>query len=223
MIRICLQFEEYIMTKKRSGKIIEMLKIFYGNMDMDAELSDNIYELTVKVVLSAQTTDRQVNSVASKLFWKFPDFYSLSKAPLSEVENTIKSVGLYRNKARSIVNLSRRVIDKHNGFLPDTFEELVKLPGIGRKSANVILSLGFKKAAFAVDTHIQRIANRLGYKKSNNPYEIEKALASYIPREDWRRAHLLLIEHGRSICKARKPLCNECPVNNLCDGADNIP
>jgi endonuclease III len=204
------------MTKIKSGKIIKKLKEYYGMVNADLSYS-NIFQLTIAVVLSAQTTDKQVNSVTPALFIKFPGFNSLSGAGIKEVEEIIKSVGLYRTKAKNIINLSKEVAEKYKNILPDEFNDLVKLPGIGRKSANVILSMGFGKAAFPVDTHIIRIANRLGFIKSNDPYKVEQILTQYLQRDDWRQAHLLLIKHGRIICKARKPLCSECPLNKLCD------
>ncbi len=204
------------MTNIKSGKIIERLKKYHGKADTELSYS-NIFELAIAVVLSAQTTDKQVNSVTKELFNKYTDFKSLSRAQVHKVETIIKSVGLYKTKAKNIINLSKQITQKYNNVLPDEFDELIKLPGIGRKSANVILSMGFQKAAFPVDTHILRIANRLGYIKSNDPYKVEKALTNYIIQDDWRQAHLLFIKHGRKICKARKPLCFECPLNKLCD------
>ncbi len=212
------------MTKNKSLKIIKQLKQEYGNVSTELAYI-NIYELSIAVILSAQTTDKQVNAVTPILFGKYTDFKCLSQATISDVEDIIKSIGLYKTKARNIINLSHEIIESYNGILPKTLGELIKLPGIGRKSANVILSVGFDKAAFAVDTHIKRIANRIGYKSSEDVYKIEQALTYYIPKEEWKVAHLLFIKHGRSICKARRPLCSECPIINLCDRVgveDNI-
>lgn len=204
------------MTEKISIKIIDKLKAFYGDIHPELKYT-NLYQLAISVVLSAQTTDRQVNYATPELFLRFPDFKSLSKGYVKDVERLIKTVGLYKTKARNIVNLSGQVISKHNGILPDRFEDLVALPGIGRKSANVILSQGYNKPALAVDTHVIRLSNRLGYIKSDDPYKVEKALTQYIPEKDWISAHLLLIRHGRTLCRARKPLCSGCPVISYCD------
>jgi endonuclease III len=204
------------MTKIKSKKIFGKLKGYYGNVEADLSYS-GIFELAIAVVLSAQTTDKQVNSVTPVLFKKFPGFAELSGANLQEVKTIIKSVGLYKTKAKNIINLSKEVVKKYNNTLPDEFEELITLPGIGRKSANVILAMGYGKAAFPVDTHIIRIANRLGFIKTVDPYKVEMILTQYIEQKDWKQAHLLLIRHGRKICNAKKPLCPECPVRDLCD------
>ncbi len=212
------------MTKKKAQNIIAILKQNYGDISSDL-LYGNLYELSISVVLSAQTTDKQVNTVTPMLFKKYPDFKHLSKAKTSDIEKIIKKVGLYRTKAGNIVNLSKEIVNNHNNQVPSTLEELIKLPGIGRKSANIILQFGFDKPAFPVDTHVKRIAYRIGFKKSNNPFEIEKALTGYIDRNEWKIAHLLFIYHGRNICKARKPQCCECSIRYFCeqnDVPDNI-
>jgi len=204
------------MTKVKSGKIIQKLRQYYGKTAADLSYA-NIYQLAIAVVLSAQTTDKQVNLVTKSLFKKYPDFQKLAKAKIHEVELIIKSVGLYKTKARNIINLSKEVALKYKNILPDDFDELIKLPGVGRKSANVILAMGFDKPAFPVDTHILRIANRVGYIQSPDPFKVEKILSHFIPKEDWKDAHLLFIKHGRKICTARKPYCMECPIAKYCD------
>ncbi|MBN2401125.1 MAG: endonuclease III [Spirochaetes bacterium] len=204
------------MTKLRAKKIFGILREYYGKINSQLSYS-NLYELTIAVVLSAQTTDKQVNSVTPSLFRNFPDFKKLSEAEIREVESIIKSVGLYKTKAKNIINLSKMIVAGYNNILPNKIEELLKLPGIGRKSANVILSMGFSIPAFPVDTHILRIANRIGYIKSAEPDKVEKILTEYIPEESWIESHLLFIKHGRVLCTARKPLCSKCPVNQLCD------
>ncbi|MCU0820848.1 MAG: endonuclease III [Spirochaetes bacterium] len=203
------------MTAKKAKKILEYLKQKYGKIETELSYS-NLYQLTISVILSAQTTDRQVNTVTPDLFKRYKDFDRLAAARVSEVEKIIKSVGLYKTKAKNIVGLSREIMSKYNGKLPRTREELMTLPGIGRKSANVILSFGMKKDAFPVDTHVKRIARRIGFRQSDDPYEIEMALTHYIPEKEWRSAHLLLINHGRKTCMARNPKCAECPINLLC-------
>ncbi len=207
------------MTKNLSDKIIRGLIKHYPDVKPDLRYG-NLYQLTVAVVLSAQTTDRQVNGVTGELFRTYPDFSSLARARPADVRRIIRSTGFYRNKARNIIDLARGVVDNFGGKLPDTRDELTTLPGIGRKSANVILSMGFGIPALAVDTHIIRIANRLAYADSRNPLDVERELTRFIPERLWTHAHLLLIRHGRATCKARQPLCSECPVTGFCASPD---
>jgi endonuclease-3 len=209
------------MTRDLSDKIMRALRRHYPDVRPDL-VYRNKYQLAVAVVLSAQTTDRQVNSVTGGLFSAYPDFESLARARIADVRRIIRSTGFYRNKSKNIIELSRAVTEKHGGRLPGTREELVRLPGIGRKSANVILSMGFGVPALAVDTHIIRIANRLAYADSRNPLAVEQALTAFIPERQWKLAHLLLIRHGRAVCRARRPLCGECPVNSCCGSGDKI-
>ncbi|MBP7737995.1 MAG: endonuclease III [Spirochaetes bacterium] len=207
------------MTKQLSDKILKALIKHYPDVKPDLKYG-NLYQLTVAVILSAQTTDRQVNAVTGELFKAYPDFASLARARLSDVRRIVRSTGFYRNKAKNIVDMAQGVIENFNGRLPGTREELVTLPGIGRKSANVILSIGFGVQALAVDTHIIRIANRLAYADSRDPRVVEQALTDLIPERLWTHAHLLLIRHGRATCRARKPLCGACPVSGLCASPD---
>lgn len=204
------------MTKDISRSILHYLKKEYGNPATELRFV-NLYELAVSVILSAQTTDKQVNAVTPELFKRYPSFADLSQAHQKEVASLIRSTGFYQNKAKNIINLAKKVTGELNGRLPNTLEELVRLPGIGRKSANVILAVGFHKPALAVDTHVLRVANRIGYIRSSIPFEVEKALTSFIPREEWSTAHLLFIKHGRMTCKARNPRCAECAIISLCD------
>jgi len=206
----------YKMTKGRSDKILSLLYGYYGDTVPDLNFR-NIYELTISVVLSAQTTDKQVNGVTKQLFEKYPDFRSLSEADYSEVEKIVKSTGFFRTKTKNIIALSRMVFSKFGGELPDNMESLIELPGVGRKSANVIISIGYDKPGLAVDTHVSRIANRLGYSSSKSPDVIEKDLCSIINPSDWKKTHLLFIKHGRIICKARHPECGICPVSKQCN------
>lgn len=215
------------MTPSRSKKILSLLYDYYGETVPDLNFR-NIYELTISVVLSAQTTDRQVNGVTKQLFEKYPDFRSLGEASYSDVETIVKSTGFFRTKTKNIIALSRMVFTKFGGVLPDNMDQLVELPGVGRKSANVILSIGYGKPGLAVDTHVARISNRLGYIISDSPVEIEKKLCSLIDPEEWKKTHLLFIKHGRVICKARHPECGICPVYKFCEyykgnAADKIP
>ena len=205
------------MTRKRALRILEALKGHYGPVDTDLRFT-SLYQLMIAVVLSAQTTDRQVNSVTPELFRRYPDFRSLAAAPADEVELIIRSTGFYRNKTRSIIALAGSIMAR-GGTVPDSREELMELPGIGRKSANVILSVGLGVPALAVDTHILRLANRIGFASTESPDRAEEALTSVLPPGEWTAAHLLLIRHGRTLCPARNPRCGECPVSGLCDFA----
>ncbi len=202
-------------TAGRSEKILNLLHEFYGDVEPDLKFS-GIFQLAIAVVLSAQTTDKQVNSVTPALFSRFPDFKRLAGADISEVEDIIKSTGFYHSKAKNIVHLSRMVISRFGGELPRDMESLLELPGVGRKSANVILSIGYGIPGLAVDTHVGRIAKRLGYTESENPEKAEKDLCELIPPGRWRDAHLLFIRHGRALCRSRNPECGPCPVSGLC-------
>jgi endonuclease-3 len=211
-----------VMTRELSAKIISAMKRHYTDVKPDLRYA-SLYQLAVAVVLSAQTTDRQVNSVTGELFHAYPDFSDLARARLADVRKIIHSTGFYRNKAKNIAGLAKAVMETHGGTLPRAREDLEALPGIGRKSASVILSMGFDVPALAVDTHIIRIANRLAYANSRNPLVVERALTSFIPERQWKLAHLLLIRHGRATCRARQPLCGQCPVSGWCESADKIP
>ena len=203
------------MRRDTSHKIISALEAAYGDVVPDLAFRNN-YELTVAVVLSAQTTDRQVNGVTGKLFSTYPDFASLARAKRTDVEKIIKSTGFYRVKAANIISLSAAVMDKFGGVLPDNAASLMELPGVGKKSANVIISVGFGKPALAVDTHVARIANRLGYTDDTHPLAIEQDLCRIIPEQSWKKTHLLFIKHVRLTCTARNPGCGSCAVSRWC-------
>ncbi len=206
------------MNKSKSSEIIKSLKKHYGATRPDLNFN-NLYELAISVVLSAQTTDKQVNSVTPLLFKKYPDFKSLSKAEVNDIEKIIKRVGFFRVKSKHIINLSKKIMDDFGNSVPENIVDLLTLSGIGRKSANVILAFGYGIPAFPVDTHVMRISNRLGYTEDTgkkDPDKTEIALVKIIPRKDWLEAHLLFIRHGRDICKAQSPLCGICPVGELC-------
>lgn len=178
---------------------------------------DSVFQLAVAVMLSAQTTDVSVNRVTPVLFARFPDAEALAQASYKEVEEIIKSIGLYRNKATNVVNMSRKLIEDFSGIVPDNMDDLLKLPGIGRKSANVILSEGYKHPAIAVDTHVHRVAARLKLaKESDTPDQTEAKLRKKFPRECWSKLHHLMIFFGRYTCHSRNPECDGCPFNGQC-------
>lgn len=206
------------MDRKTSAEIIRLLRRRYGEVKPALDYR-SVYELCIAVVLSAQTTDRQVNLVTPELFRLYPDANALSKAPVAKLERIVQSTGFYRMKAKHISQLAKSVAEKFGGEIPSDRASLESLPGVGRKSANVILSQGFGVQAMAVDTHVGRLARRLGYTASENPLAVERDLCSFIPEKDWTETHLLLITHGRAVCTARKPGCAGCPVSKLCPSA----
>ena len=207
------------MKKPDFEKIIHSLAEYYGELSPPLDFKNN-YELCISVVLSAQTTDAQVNRVTPVLFAEYPSFEKLAAADSGKIENIIKSVGFYKVKARSIITLSKKIVEDFNGDIPSSMEELILLPGVGRKSANVILSHGFDIPAIAVDTHVARLAVRLGFSIQSDVLKIEQDLMQNIPRRLWSSSHLYLITHGRTFCKARKPLCGDCPIILLCPYKD---
>ncbi|MDD3852271.1 MAG: endonuclease III [Syntrophomonadaceae bacterium] len=178
---------------------------------------DDLYQLMVAVVLSAQCTDEQVNKVTPALFERYPDINSMAEAELNELQELINGVGLYRSKAKNLKESAIIIRDKYNGQIPDQFEDLLTLPGIGRKTANVIISVGFGKPGLAVDTHVYRVANRTGMANAKTPHHTEMQLKQNIKPKDWNQTHHLLIFHGRQICKARNPLCDICPIEKYCE------
>jgi endonuclease-3 len=177
----------------------------------------NPYELLVAVILSAQCTDKRVNSITPSFFEKFPDVKTLAEASAESVFEIIKSCSYPNNKAKNLLGMAKTLQDQYGGVVPDTRGELMKLPGAGRKTANVMLSVAFGKPAFAVDTHVFRVAARIGLSKNaKNPLETEKQLTRYIPEELQSIAHHWLILHGRYVCQARKPKCESCGLSGIC-------
>jgi endonuclease-3 len=174
------------------------------------------YELLAATILSAQCTDERVNSVTPKLFARFPDPARLAGASVADVEEIIRPTGFYRNKARSLVGMAHAVVERHGGKIPRTLEDLIALPGVGRKTANVILGNIFDVPGIVVDTHVGRIARRLGLTRSEDPEQVEQDLMAVVPKAEWTRLSHALIFHGRRICGARKPRCDQCPVEKDC-------
>ena len=178
------------------------------------------FELAVATVLSAQCTDKRVNIVTPDLFARYPGPAALAAAEVSDVEMVVKSTGFYRNKAKSITGLARAVVGRHHGKLPETMDELVLLPGIGRKTANVILGNAFgKNEGVVVDTHVGRLAKLLGLTRHTSPVKVEQALITLFARPSWTILAHLLIWHGRRVCVARRPRCGECVLADLCPSA----
>ena len=201
--------------KARANKICKVLKTTYPNVKTQLN-HKNPFELLVSTILSAQSTDKQVNSVTKDLFKKLATPYDFAVARNETIEKLIRSTGYYRNKANNIKNCSALLVKKYNGMVPETLEELVKLPGVGRKTANVVLGAGFGIPGIAVDTHVMRISKRLGLTKNNDPVKIEFDLMKIVPKKEWSDFSLRLIYFGRAVCKARNPSCPYCSLHELC-------
>lgn len=203
---------------KRSSKeyIIENLDRLYPDAHCELNHKDS-FELLIAVVLSAQTTDVSVNRVTPALFEKYPDALSLSEASEEDVMRLIHSIGLYKNKSRNIINLAKELVKRFGGEVPSKREELESLPGVGRKTANVVLSNCFDYPAFAVDTHVSRVSKRLMIaRKDDDVLTIEKKLMKFFPRNCWSRLHHQFIFFGRYKCKAKNPECTDCPFRDSC-------
>lgn len=186
--------------------------------DAHCELNyQTVYQLAVAVMLSAQTTDVSVNKVTPALFERYPDAFAMAEASQKDVEELIRSIGLYKNKAANLIAMSRQLVDEYDGIVPDDMEKLVQLRGVGRKSANVILSEGYKHPAIAVDTHVHRVSVRLYLAAVDDDVnEVERKLMKRFPRDRWSKLHHLLIFFGRYMCSARKPQCESCPFRECC-------
>lgn len=196
--------------------ILDELEIMFPNAECEL-VHKNAYELAVAVALSAQTTDVSVNKITPKLFKSYPTPYDLASADIKEIENHIKSIGLYRNKAKSIKGLAQGLIDLYGGEVPKEMDELILLPGVGRKTANVIMSVCFNIPAIAVDTHVERVSKRLGLAfKNDSVLVVEKKLQKKIKKDRWNKAHHLFIFFGRYKCTARNPQCDGCPFYDFC-------
>ncbi|WP_143287281.1 endonuclease III [Caloramator quimbayensis] len=196
-------------------KIINILEKEYK----DARCALNFttpFELLIATMLSAQTTDLTVNKATEILFKKYNTPEDFRRLDNKELEKYIKICGLYKTKAKNIIEASKKIVTDYDGKVPSTLEELIKLPGVGRKTANVVLSNAFNKDAIAVDTHVYRVSNRLGLSNSKDVNETEEQLMKNIPKEKWSNAHHWLIWHGRKICSAKNPKCSICPLNHIC-------
>jgi len=210
------------LLEKRVKKVIALLKKAYPDADCTLGYR-NPLELLVAVILSAQCTDERVNIVTRDLFKKYRKAEDYANRNLRELEEDIRSTGFYRNKAKSIQGSCRIIAERHKGKVPETMEELLELPGVARKTANVVLGNAYQKATgVVVDTHVFRLSHRLGLSKKNQPEKVEEDLMDLIPQEEWIRFGHRMILHGRYVCKARKPLCGECVLNKDCPSAFKI-
>jgi endonuclease-3 len=197
------------------AEVVERLAGVYED-EGTALVHENVWELLIAVVLSAQTTDVSVNKVTPELFRRWPDAAALAAANVPDVESVIRTIGLYHTKAANIVRLSKELLDKHDGVVPGDFDLLTALPGVGRKTANVVLAFGFGQERMPVDTHVFRVANRIGLCAEPTPEKTEFALVRRIPRGRLSASHHFLIWHGRRVCHARGPACTDCQVADLC-------
>ena len=201
--------------KSRADKIRKILRKIYPEVQTQL-LHNNPFQLLVATILSAQCTDKQVNQVTPVLFNHLKTPKNFASAPLKTIEKLIRPTGFFHNKAKNIKNCAQALLEKHNGEVPQTLEELIKLPGVGRKTANVVLGASFGIPGVVVDTHVARISNRLGLTSNKNSVKIEYDLMNIIPRQAWNEFCLQLIYFGRSTCMARKPKCPQCPLKKLC-------
>jgi endonuclease-3 len=212
-------------TKKqeRAVEIMHRLRKAYPKAKCSLDFT-NAFELLIATMLSAQSTDVRVNIVTKSLFRKYPDPAAFAAAGQVEMERDVKQTGFYRNKAKAVIAASKAIVEQHGGEVPRTMEELTKLPGVGRKTANVVLSNAFKTpVGIVVDTHVTRVAARLGLTSHDDAEKIEQDLMKLIPQKEWTSFSHRLIYHGRQICVARKPKCAECVLNDVCPSAEAPP
>jgi endonuclease-3 len=203
-------------SPERVARVIEVLKDEYSEATTALD-HESPYELLAATILSAQCTDARVNMVTPALFRKYPTPAKLAKAKPDELEEIIRSTGFFRNKARSLMGMAQALVERHGGEVPTSLDELTLLPGVGRKTANVVRGTLFDQQAIIVDTHCSRIARRLGWTRSDDPVRIEQDLMKVLPPDDWTDVSHSLVLHGRAICHARKPQCLRCPLGEeLC-------
>lgn len=203
------------MADEKVKEILDTLKVTYPEAECALHFRSK-FELIAAVALSAQTTDKSVNSVTPLLFEKYPHAQAMALADEEEVQEILKKVGMYKTKTKNLLNMSKILVLEYGGEVPDTYEELVKLPGVGRKTANVVLSVGFGQQRIAVDTHVFRVAGRIGFSSAKDVLGTEMDLMALIPESRWSETHHSLIFHGRNCCDARKPKCETCCIAALC-------
>lgn len=207
--------------QQRANEVLSKLTELYPDAGTRLKYSTR-FELLVAVMLSARSTDDQVNQVTAELFQRYNRPEQFARLAPDELEPLIRGCGLYRNKARHIIDMSRRLMEDFGGEIPDELDLLTRLPGVGSKTANVVLSVGFGLPGLAVDTHVQRVTSRLGWHESKNPEVTEKILKSLLPSAQWSSAHHLLIAHGRAVCRARRPDCARCGIARFCSTGEEM-
>lgn len=207
------------MKKETVIKILDILEETYPEAECALD-HENVFQLIVAVALSAQTTDVSVNKVTPQLFAAYPTPQTLAQADVEEVAEYIRKIGMYKTKSKNIVNMAKMLVEKFSGQVPEDYDALVSLPGVGRKTANVVLSVGFGHQRIAVDTHVFRVANKIGFVHEKDVLKTELALMEVIPKDRWTKTHHSLIFHGRNCCVARKPKCGQCPIKTYCEGCE---
>ena len=209
------------MTQEVLAEVTERLRKEYGGTRSALNFS-NPYELLVATILAAQCTDARVNQITPALFKRYPTPSEMAGAEPEEIEGYIKTCGLFRNKAKSLAGTARMLVSDFGGEVPRTMEELTRLPGVGRKTANVVLAFGYGIPAIPVDTHVKRVSNRIGLADSDDPDEVERQLQGRFAKEDWIESHHWLLWHGRRVCTARKPKCDICVLRDVCSAAPSL-
>ncbi len=202
-------------TPAEVTEILDLLRKEYPEATCALDFGTT-FQLLISVVLSAQTTDVSVNKVTPGLFAKYPDAFALAKAGQDDVIELIRTIGMYKTKSKNIIRLAQDLCERHNGIVPEDYDALVALPGVGRKTANVVLAEGFGHQKIAVDTHVFRVSNRIGLAAEKDVLKTEYALMDILPEDRWTEAHHTIIFHGRRCCSARKPECDRCPIACLC-------
>lgn len=203
------------MRKQQREAILALLEENYKGMETALNYTTP-FELLVAVIMSAQCTDERVNKITARIFPKYNTPAKMGALTQEQLEEEIRDCGLFRSKANNLLATCKMLVEEYNSVIPDTIEELMKLPGAGKKTANVVASIVYNVPAIAVDTHVFRVSHRLGLAKGDDPLAVEKELQKAIPKAKWSAAHHWLIWHGRKVCKARKPLCSECVLVELC-------
>lgn len=207
------------LQKSNMQKVLRKLDEIYGTTK-EGFYHQQDWQLLIAIMLSAQSTDKQVDEVLPALFQRYVDVEDMAEAPVEEIESYIRSIGLYKNKAKNSKLCCQQIVEQYNGQVPDTMEKLLALAGVGRKTANLFLSDAHGIPGITVDTHVFRIAKRLGWAKGKNPLQVEKELQKVLPKEHWIRINFQLIYHGRAICTSRKAYCGKCPFEQLCPKID---
>ncbi len=206
-------------AKERIVELIQILRNHYSR-SRTALRFETPLQILVATILSAQCTDEKVNQITPALFKKYKDARDFARADNKILEEEIRPTGFFRNKTRSIINASQKIVDDFDGIVPDNMDDLITLPGVARKTANIVLSSAFQKAeGIAVDTHVKRLSQRLGLSKEKDPDKIERDLMHIVPKKDWLDFNYMLVNHGRKICQARKPNCPSCFISHLCPSA----
>ena len=206
-------------ARLRIKPVIRLLRKHYPQARTALEFADPL-QILVATILAAQCTDERVNTITPGLFRKYPDASALARADRTELEGLIRPTGFFRNKAGHIIGAAQKIVADHGGVVPDSMEKLLTLPGVARKTANIVLSAGYGKAeGIAVDTHAGRLSRRLGLSREEDPVKVERDLMALVPKDDWLDFNVLLVEHGRALCQARKPDCPGCFLKRLCPSA----